>query len=419
MSLTLDQLDAKARGILIDNDRGGYTIPTSGLYPYQWNWDSVFAAYGFATFDMARAWREMRSLFSGQWENGMVPHILFHKESRGYYPGPDIWAGIGPIASSGVTQPPVAATFIRKMYEAAPAEGARHLRDLFPKLKRWHGWFMKHRLHRDAVCVTHPWESGRDNAPDWDGAMRRMVIGELEPYTRADTAHVDPSMRPTKFDYDRFLWLVKLGREARWDEVKLAEAPAFRVADPTMSFTLLRANRDLEVIAAHLGEDGSEIAGWIARLELGCQTLWDPDLGAYTGRDALTGAFSGALSNASFLCWYAGLGNAQMLAHLRRVLSEVSYGVPSHDPSAEGFDARRYWRGPVWAIMNTMIGLGLAKAGHAEEAETIRAQTARLISDHGFAEYYDPLTGAPAGGHDFTWTAAVWLAWVRKENGRD
>ena len=38
------QLDEKAQNILIKNDRGGFTVPTAGLYPYQWNWDSAFAA---------------------------------------------------------------------------------------------------------------------------------------------------------------------------------------------------------------------------------------------------------------------------------------------------------------------------------------------------------------------------------------
>ena len=29
-----------ALGILRENDRGHYTVPTKGLYPFQWNWDS-------------------------------------------------------------------------------------------------------------------------------------------------------------------------------------------------------------------------------------------------------------------------------------------------------------------------------------------------------------------------------------------
>ena len=41
----------QARAILAANDRGGYTVPTDRLYPFQWNWDSAFVAMGWATFD--------------------------------------------------------------------------------------------------------------------------------------------------------------------------------------------------------------------------------------------------------------------------------------------------------------------------------------------------------------------------------
>ncbi|WP_297580706.1 hypothetical protein [Roseibium sp.] len=74
------ELDQTAKSILTENDQGGYTIPTKGLYPYQWNWDSVFVALGFAEFDRDRAWREIEMLFEGQWRDGMVPHILFRKD---------------------------------------------------------------------------------------------------------------------------------------------------------------------------------------------------------------------------------------------------------------------------------------------------------------------------------------------------
>ncbi|MGI9490790.1 MAG: MGH1-like glycoside hydrolase domain-containing protein, partial [Geminicoccaceae bacterium] len=47
-------LDRQAIDILKANDQGGFTIPTPRLYPYQWNWDSAFAALGFATFDRER-----------------------------------------------------------------------------------------------------------------------------------------------------------------------------------------------------------------------------------------------------------------------------------------------------------------------------------------------------------------------------
>jgi multiple sugar transport system ATP-binding protein len=58
-----------------------------------------------------------------------------------------------------------------------------------------------------------------------------------------------------------------------------------------------------------------------------------------------------------------------------------------------------------------MAGNGMAEQGLAEEAARVRADTARLIVENGFAEYFSPEDGTPAGGATFTWTAAVWLAW--------
>ena len=71
----MTDLNAQARDILVRNDRGGYTVPTHGLYPYQWNWDSAFVALGFAEFDRDRAWQEIETLISGQWDDGMIPAI--------------------------------------------------------------------------------------------------------------------------------------------------------------------------------------------------------------------------------------------------------------------------------------------------------------------------------------------------------
>src|SRR6266545_2080288 len=81
----------KAKDILINNDRGGYTIPSSRLYPFQWNWDSGFIALGLAYIDPQKAMDEIRSMFKGQWSNGMLPHINFHHVDPNYFPGPDVW----------------------------------------------------------------------------------------------------------------------------------------------------------------------------------------------------------------------------------------------------------------------------------------------------------------------------------------
>ncbi len=411
MMVSEHKLDAAAKAILKTNDKGRYTIPTSGLYPYQWNWDSAFAAMGFAQYDVDRAWTELETLFLGQWQNGMVPHILFHTVDAGYFPGPDVWGGTGPIPSSGISQPPVAATMARLVFDKDPVVGKQRFEPLFDKFVAWHQWFMDWRLDNGAVCITHPWEAGRDNAPDWDGAMANIDPSGVGEYTRRDTSHVDGAMRPTKDDYDRYIWIVQLGNRLKWNEAELLEQNPFRVADPTMTFILLRAQRDLRELGLLLGRDVSVIDTHIAILEAGVKTLWNDALGCYDSRDAKTGEWANSISNASFLCWYAGVDTPGMIETLEKILSSVEYGVPSFNPNDAKFDAKRYWRGPVWAIMNMLISKGMAEMG-VPHGEQIREATQSLISEQGFAEYFDPTDGSPAGGGTFTWTAAIWLGWA-------
>ena len=87
----MTELDDQAIDVLQKNDRGGYTVPTARLYPYQWNWDSAFIALGLFTFDRERAWREIEMLLEGQWDNGMIPSIIFRSDDPDYFPGPSVW----------------------------------------------------------------------------------------------------------------------------------------------------------------------------------------------------------------------------------------------------------------------------------------------------------------------------------------
>ncbi|PLW75645.1 MGH1-like glycoside hydrolase domain-containing protein [Cohaesibacter celericrescens] len=411
MTINNDKLDRQARRILRNNDRGGYTVPTSGLYPYQWNWDSCFAAWGFSVFDVKRAWFEIHTLFTGQWDTGMVPHIIFHKRADGYFPGPDVW-GVDRIPhTSGITQPPVAATLIRSIYEADKRYGRVHIDLVYGRLVSWHRWFMKNRVDNGMVAITHPWESGRDNAVDWDAAMQAVDPTGVGEYVRRDTSHVDPEMRPKKADYDRYLAMLYYGREAHWDETTIRKGSPFRVGDVGMTFILLRACRDLLHMASELDHLTHEIEGWIAELEEGVKRHWNPD-GYYDSVDLRTGKFTGSLSSASFLCWYAGIDSPEMKVKLEEVLSKVNFAVPSLDPQDERFEPLRYWRGPVWGIVNTLIGIGLDESGHTLLSERLRKDTQKLIAEHGFYEYFSPTDGTPAGGDSFTWTAAIWLTWA-------
>ena len=412
-----NNINLDAKKILLINDKGNYTIPTDGLYPFQWNWDSAFAAYGFAQFDIPRAWKELETLFSAQWNNGMVPHIIYHQIDDSYFPGPSIWKGIGPIPSSGITQPPVVASLMKKIWQLDTNYGNEQIRLLFPKVLKWHRWFMKWRFQEGLVFINHPWEAGRDNAPDWDSALSAINPSGVAPYKRRDTEHVNPLMRPTKSDYDRYIWLVQQGRECKWNADWLRKNSSFKVADPAMHFILLRANRDLRLIGINLEEDISEIDSWIASLEKGASKLWNTSISSYDSFDLLNFNFAGSISSASFMCWYAGLYDKRMLTHYDRIMKKVKYGMPSYDPESKRFDRKRYWRGPSWAIMNMLIGFGLEEVGEVKRASLLKAQTNRAISENGFAEYFDPIDGSPAGGNTFTWTAAVWLGWAKTLGG--
>jgi len=414
-----------ARDILRKNDRGGYTVPNGRVYPFQWNWDSAFVALGFDTFDRNRAWTEIETLFRAQWDDGFLPHIVFWKEDPGYFPGPSVWATGKEPVTSGITQPPVAASIVRTLWDRAAKAGEAaayrpRLEALFSRLLAWHRWFHSHRDpdRRGVVVAMHPWETGRDNSPEWDAPGEAIDVTGVGDYVRRDTSHLDAKMRPTKLEYDRYLALVQFGRAAGWDHGRIARDNPFRVADVGMSMILLRANRDLAALADELGRsaDATEIRGWVELAEQGIGWLWDEEVQAWCSRDLVTGRSSGLITSASFLSFYAGLAEARrdqaMLGHFDRIATMADYMVPSLDPADAGFQMIRYWRGPVWAVVNYMIGTGLGAAGHGERAEKVRRDTLGLIGRNGFYEAFSPVDGSGSGGDDFSWTAAIWLAWA-------
>ena len=178
-----DRFVARAKDILRANDRGGYTVPTARLYPFQWNWDSAFVAMGFATYDPGRAYRELEMLVRGQWADGMIPQIIFHAPSDTYFPGADVWktSGKSPVggpATSGITQPPVFAMALRAVHEAAAGSAELQTRTLplFDAALKSHRWWFAARDPEQTglVSILHNWETGSDNSPAWDLAFERV-----------------------------------------------------------------------------------------------------------------------------------------------------------------------------------------------------------------------------------------------------
>lgn len=415
-----DQLDREAEAILRGNDRGGFTVPTAGLYPFQWNWDSCLVALGWAAFDEPRAWTEIETLLAAQWPDGMVPHIVFHRPDPGYFPGPERWATGRTPPTSGITQPPVAASCVRRLLERStdPARARRRAAGLLPALLGWHRWFHTARDPDGSGLVTtvHPWETGMDNSPAWDESLARVVVaGDLEAYVRRDTQHVDAAQRPTRAEYDRYMTLVHIFRAAGWDAAEVVRRSPFAVADVGTNCILLRADRDLRHLCEVLGQATAlaEIDGWIARAETASGRFTDPATSLWHSLDLRAGGRVPAATHAGFLAFYAGIGDARLADALQHWLEGARYAVASVAPRGAAFDRLRYWRGPVWLIASFMIADGLASAGRTDLARRIEADSVALLRRSGFAEYFDPLDGAGLGGQAFSWTAAMWLAWLR------
>lgn len=416
-------LFTQAAGILKENDRGHYTIPTKGLYPFQWNWDSCLTALGQSWIDEQRAWTEIETLFAHQWDDGMVPHIIFHEPDDGYFPGPEVWAVGRETPTTGITQPAVAGFAVKRLYdrcqdrELARAQASA----LLPKVAAWHEWFYRCRDPQQTglVAVLHPWETGRDNSIDWDEPFEAVPTTGVGEYTRRDTQHANPEHRPTKAQYDRYIWLVKHFRSLGWDNTKLHDASPFQVVDPGFNAILLRSCTDLAALAddlgmAELAERQRELA---AKGLAAFDTLWSESHQQYLCQDRVAGELIDSLSSGGLLAVFAGIDSAHAQQIARRIdgISErCSYLVPSHDPADPRFDGRRYWRGPSWLIVNYMIMDGLLAHGHDATADKILRGSLELIRESGFAEYYDPLTGEPCGGGRFTWTAAMVLEFLQR-----
>lgn len=422
-----DSVISESVQILRSNDYGGYTVPTRGLYPYQWNWDSALVAMGWAKVDEPRGWLEIETLMSSQWSDGMVPHIVFHQDSSTYFPGPEIWGTVEqPRGSTGITQPPVAAIAVRQLIEKSfDKEGSLiRAKKLFPSLLAYHQWFYSARdpLGMGLVATLHPWESGMDNSSAWDGPLSRVPVDDIPAYTRRDLGHVDAAMRPTKAEYDRYLTLLYRFRAQDYDPAELYFSSPFRVTDLCTNSVLHRANEDLLWLARVLGESDAvaEIKGWQEKSAKSFDKLWDADSKIFRSWDQLLDQPLPAATSAGFLPLFAHVATqeqAEALAvTLTRWLDAVEYGVPSLDPEDPKFEALRYWRGPVWLIVNYMISDGLRYYGLHDLADRIEENSRKLVNTHGLYEYYNPVTGSGAGGGYFSWTAAMCLAWLDNTN---
>jgi hypothetical protein len=433
--LLAPDLGTMAANVLRGNDKGGYTVPSQLTYPHQWNWDSALAALGWAELDPARAWTELETLAGARDGRGMIPHIAFHTRVpdrvngrlRGmlttvvrpyarYLPGPRWWGkrfSVDGRRISGITQPPLAATCMRLLFEAHPDED--RARALLRPLLGWHRFLLEERDPRGMgePVLIHPWESGRDNAVEWDAPLWR-VMPEVTVVHRRDTHSVDAAERPTDEHYRRYLSLVRRGTEAGWAQTRLARSGAFRVLDPGFSGILARACHDLAWLAEHLGEPriAEESSLGCERVAAALRARADSD-GLIRPLDMTDESTLEVTSAGSALAVLTpGLRDAQVRAVSQLVTSGAlasPYGVRSLDRDHPERSPRNYWRGPVWTNITWLAAWALGLGGQADAAALLRGQMLAAVEGGGMREYFVPDSGRGLGARDFAWTAALTL----------
>lgn len=436
----VEGLIRQAKMVLDYNWTGVYTQPGPRLYPHQWSWDSALIALAYAHYDREKAESELKHLFSAQWENGLLPQIVFNPAFHDYFPGPGFWnAKESPNApkhhrTSGVVLPPVHATAVLKVYEAAPgSESKEFLRYAFPKLRDWHEY-----LYRDRdpggeglVYIRHPWESGMDNSPVWDAIMQRMQLraAEIPKYKRADTHTITAADRPTSASYDRFAYLVKFFADRDYDERRIREDCPFLVQDVLFNSLLCRSGRDLAKIATILGEDPAPFDAAAQKTARAMnEKLWDEEHGIYLDHDLVSGHPIHVYFAPNFSPLFAGIPDAGRAGKMVDSLENRGFGlsdrdvtpVPSYDMRGFGYSPVQYWRGPVWININWFLMHGLEDYGYDAHARRLRETIVSLCQSQGFHEYYDPSDGSGHGSDFFSWTAALLLdVLLRDENDED
>lgn len=424
------ELIDKAKAVLARNWLGASTKPAPQLYPHQWSWDSAFVAIGNAHYDQKRAEQELTTLFRGQWANGLLPHILFNPKASQYFPGPDFWqTERSPHASrdpktSGIVQPPIHATAVFRVYHHAQdkRQAAAFLAELYPRLVAWHDYLYRERdpNREGLVYIRHPWESGEDNSPVWDRALKRMKLTKdmVPPYKRADTSIVSSKDRPSDDDYDRYAYLVKLFYDRDYDEGRIRKDCPFLIQDVLFNSILAQADRDLASIASLLGKDPTPHHEAARRTTEAINTkLWSKADGIYFDFDLVANEKIESHVASGFAPLFAMAPTAERAEEIMALLNsrhfarlgEHAYTVPSYDREAPGYSPNRYWRGPIWININWLLFHGLRHYGYHDYARRVRQSIIELPKSYGFYEYFDPQAGQGHGSDSFSWTAALLL----------
>jgi glycogen debranching enzyme len=385
-----------------------FVCPSMGTYPFQWFWDSCFHAVALSHIDLERARIEIRSLLANAQPDGFVAHVTFWQREK----YEDMLATYAiayrtPYLSDCI-QPPLLAEAVQA---AARGEGgAAFLAEVLPATRRYYDWLDRVRdPDRDGLIATlQPDESGLDHAPKYDTYLGIAGLAHEE-FTAAWERVAGP--------------YAEVGR----DPDRMFGLDLFVVEDMLVNSIYAENERVLGELLASAGDlvGANEIRRRARRTTTSLvDKCYDRDAGLFFD---LAGADEEMLrTNSISSLMPLVLPDlpepiaASIIDHLEDPREySAPFPVPSVAMNAPSFSAgpvgKLVWRGPSWINTNWYLSRGLRRHGRPDLAAVIEDRSARLVEEHGFREYYNPLTGEGAGAHDFSWTALALDMLARRE----
>jgi hypothetical protein len=352
----------------------GYTRPSPTRYPWQWYWDSCFAAIVWRRFDPARSRSELESLLRASGEDGFVGHVVFwdHPISlkrRLYY---NVDSRSSPMTST--IQPPLLAWAWRIAVGDPAAE---------PRIARHHEWLRANRdLEGDGLLwLIQPDESGLDSSPKYD------PVWGWRSHARWG-----------------FPLLVARSRHYDWDARRIRAA-----GHPVLC----------EVMTNVLWGLSQRAMGVPSITPALVDRLWDERSGLFLD-EAQPGGARPLVDTWAGMAPLALPDLPEEIGHrlVERLLDPSRYWLRHPPPSVAASDPAfepnrgpgwklRYWRGPTWINAAWMLWIGMLRLGYETEAREMVARLVPMIEREGLREYYDPLTGEGLGAREFAWTSLI------------
>lgn len=383
---SLETVERVLRGNWLEGTRAGgtdsgpgpisfaYTRPSPTRYPWQWYWDSCFAAIVWRRFDPERSRIELDSLLAAQRPDGFIGHTIFWDKQVTLDRFPFYNVLSRSAFQTETIQPPLLA-WAWKIAVGDPSEE--------PRLAAHADWLLANRdLDGDGLLwIIQPDESGLDASPKFDPVWGRRADGRFG-----------------------FPLLVGHNRRLNFDAQRILDG-----GGPLLCEVVVNTLWGLSILA--MGRD-SITPALIDR-------LWDEETGTFQD-EARPGRPAAPLTWASLAPLALPdlpeeIGHRLVKEHLLNEREfwtpvappSVSVSEPTYTPRDKHGLLRRYWRGPTWINSAWMVWIGLKRLGYEEEAAKLAAGLAGAVAREGLREYYDPGDGTGQGASEFAWSALI------------